>query len=763
MKAPIPVLAHELPGHERASAPKRAGTPDAGRVADGAMVDRRAAATGQRALQGVILDSPRMAQRHAAAASIHDSPRVLQRLQQTSAVLANATHAAGPPAAPTNRTGLPDQLKSGIETLSGLSMDHVRVHYNSARPAQLHAHAYAQGTEIHLAPGQEKHLPHEAWHVVQQAQGRVRAIRQLKDTDVNDDPGLEREADRLGQLAVRYRPAGGNAGTGPDRPTAPAPAPGVRSSATVQRVLELNGIVYDTAKTGRLAKKIKDDAKYAKREPAAVEGDIKAMKARATEPDVTYHYEGLGPYRPVKTVARKPAGVLRPKSAAGTSPVIHAMAASAREDDSEDDDVMPTASPVVPSEAYPASMAVAYRRSGPDMEERKEYSDEEDERGAERASPFLQDVDGWDESELTQALALSAGLHGFASREASPGPSHIPLSRVAASAELADEREEKQAPGPGQAQVSELAPHRDERPATWGDYEQAQARPDDTQRFGLEIELKATHVPYGPRGRGFHKWAVEHGHKAIKRQNGLELHLDHGSETHAILEIVLSPGLPADAFIAKLRSIKRMLDRTADKAWLNKNFGNVDSNDTNHVHIYESLSGTTTITGNPVQITTTHTVKELKKVIAATTEQYMRVHVPEKHDSIDLRKSVGKLSDEFIVREYLARARPAHDKKTSGKGSNAMIKHAAEQFDLYRGDTRPPGNTPVGRIDADTPHLNALHTHANKPAPVFTRKNDVAYVVEYRSSSDLTKCAADYLSDRRKEQELVDLLKKYRG
>jgi hypothetical protein len=80
-----------------------------------------------------------------------------------------------------NNTGLPDNLKSGIESLSGLSMDHVRVHYNSSQPAQLNALAYAQGSDIHLAPGQERHLPHEAWHVVQQAQGRVRPTLQMKD------------------------------------------------------------------------------------------------------------------------------------------------------------------------------------------------------------------------------------------------------------------------------------------------------------------------------------------------------------------------------------------------------------------------------------------------------------------------------------------------------------------------------------------------------------------------------------------------------
>ncbi|SEQ98816.1 protein of unknown function [Nitrosomonas sp. Nm51] len=105
---------------------------------------------------------------------------------------------------PSNNTGLPDNLKSGIESLSGISMDNVRVHYNSGKPAQLNALAYAQGTDIHLAPGQEQHLPHEAWHVVQQAQGRVQPTMQLKEgVPVNDDQGLEREADVMGAAAVQ--------------------------------------------------------------------------------------------------------------------------------------------------------------------------------------------------------------------------------------------------------------------------------------------------------------------------------------------------------------------------------------------------------------------------------------------------------------------------------------------------------------------------------------------------------------------------------
>ncbi|WP_300355592.1 DUF4157 domain-containing protein [Fluviicola sp.] len=102
-----------------------------------------------------------------------------------------------------NKTGLPDNLKSGVENLSGHSLDDVKVHYNSDKPSALQAHAYAQGTDIHVAPGQEKHLPHEAWHVVQQKQGRVQPTRQLKGTtNINDDSALEKEADVMGAKSL---------------------------------------------------------------------------------------------------------------------------------------------------------------------------------------------------------------------------------------------------------------------------------------------------------------------------------------------------------------------------------------------------------------------------------------------------------------------------------------------------------------------------------------------------------------------------------
>ena len=102
-----------------------------------------------------------------------------------------------------NDTGLPDGLKSGMENVSGVSLDNVRVHYNSPKPAAVQAHAFAQGSDIHLAPGQDKHLPHELGHVVQQAQGRVKPTTSVGGMQVNDNISLESEATALGNKALR--------------------------------------------------------------------------------------------------------------------------------------------------------------------------------------------------------------------------------------------------------------------------------------------------------------------------------------------------------------------------------------------------------------------------------------------------------------------------------------------------------------------------------------------------------------------------------
>ena len=143
------------------------------------------------------------------------TPEVTQQVAQKAAPLSSAPESHDFAESPdhsfatvqlkkVNNTGLPENLKSGMENLSGMNLNHVKVHYNSPKPATVQAHAYAQGSEIHLAAGQEKHLPHELGHVVQQMQGEVKSTRQLQSkVAINDDPKLEREADVMGDKAMK--------------------------------------------------------------------------------------------------------------------------------------------------------------------------------------------------------------------------------------------------------------------------------------------------------------------------------------------------------------------------------------------------------------------------------------------------------------------------------------------------------------------------------------------------------------------------------
>ena len=124
----------------------------------------------------------------------------IAQLQATADISSNTT---APFQFKENNTGLPDNLKLGMENLSGMSLDHVKVHRNSDKPAAVQAHAYAQGSDIHLASGQEKHLPHELGHVVQQAQGRVKSTTSVNGMAVNDNTALEREADSMGAKALQ--------------------------------------------------------------------------------------------------------------------------------------------------------------------------------------------------------------------------------------------------------------------------------------------------------------------------------------------------------------------------------------------------------------------------------------------------------------------------------------------------------------------------------------------------------------------------------
>lgn len=106
-----------------------------------------------------------------------------------------------------NKTKIPYYLKYNIEKISGISMNDVKIHYHSDKPAQLQALAYTQGTNIYIASGQEKYLFHELIHVVQQKQGIVKPTAIINGIALNNDPILEKEAD---MQYIRKKPPSSN-------------------------------------------------------------------------------------------------------------------------------------------------------------------------------------------------------------------------------------------------------------------------------------------------------------------------------------------------------------------------------------------------------------------------------------------------------------------------------------------------------------------------------------------------------------------------
>jgi hypothetical protein len=125
-----------------------------------------------------------------------------------------ATGDGATPAASGAGQPLPAYTLAQMEASFGADFSAVRVH-EGAHAAAVGALAYTQGTDIHFAPGQyqpdsragRELLGHELAHVVQQARGAVQATAQARGVELNDDPGLEREADELGERAARGLPA----------------------------------------------------------------------------------------------------------------------------------------------------------------------------------------------------------------------------------------------------------------------------------------------------------------------------------------------------------------------------------------------------------------------------------------------------------------------------------------------------------------------------------------------------------------------------
>ncbi|SCY14493.1 eCIS core domain-containing protein [Desulfoluna spongiiphila] len=108
-----------------------------------------------------------------------------------------------------NTTGMPDNVKEGMQRSFQSDFSNVTVHPSSSKAPALGAQAFTQGHEIHFAPGQFRPdttsgralLGHELAHVVQQREGRVSPTCEVSGMPVNDNPGLEAEADALGKRA----------------------------------------------------------------------------------------------------------------------------------------------------------------------------------------------------------------------------------------------------------------------------------------------------------------------------------------------------------------------------------------------------------------------------------------------------------------------------------------------------------------------------------------------------------------------------------
>ena len=109
-----------------------------------------------------------------------------------------------------SKGGLPGEVQSGMEQTLGADFSNVNIHTGSQSAKDMGALAYTQGNDVHFAPGQfnpgsntgKELIGHELAHVVQQREGRVKPTTETAGKPVNDDPGLEKEADVKGAQAA---------------------------------------------------------------------------------------------------------------------------------------------------------------------------------------------------------------------------------------------------------------------------------------------------------------------------------------------------------------------------------------------------------------------------------------------------------------------------------------------------------------------------------------------------------------------------------
>jgi Domain of unknown function (DUF4157) len=163
---------------------------------------------------------------------------------------------SAPPKSPPR--ALPEGIRTSVEQLAHVPMDDVRVFPNSDKPAEVQADAITQATDIHLGPGQDKHLAHEAWHVAQNKQKRVDPGEPIGEgVTINKNQGLEKEADdkavEIERMASsRDLPAESNGPPAPPMANSPSNAP-------IQRKINLRLPVKPWRKQGGSQSQVVND------------------------------------------------------------------------------------------------------------------------------------------------------------------------------------------------------------------------------------------------------------------------------------------------------------------------------------------------------------------------------------------------------------------------------------------------------------------------------------------------------------------------
>lgn len=113
---------------------------------------------------------------------------------------------------PSVTTKLPIGLQAKAEQVLDADLSDVKIS-ESLKAKEIGALAYTQGNEIIFAPGLyqpetaegQKLIGHELAHVKQQQKGRVKPTTQAKGLAINDDVGLEMEADHLGRAVAQAK------------------------------------------------------------------------------------------------------------------------------------------------------------------------------------------------------------------------------------------------------------------------------------------------------------------------------------------------------------------------------------------------------------------------------------------------------------------------------------------------------------------------------------------------------------------------------